>query len=251
MTHMFVPGPVDVDPEVLQSQARPMMPHRSKVFEDLFRQAGERSRALFNTHNRVFIVTASGSGLQEAAVRNLVEAKMLVCVNGAFAERWYDVAACNGKQVDRFEAQWNHPVDPHSLAEKVRGQGYEVVAVVHNETSTGLENPVREIAAAVRATSPETLICVDTVSSLGGVKIEMDTWGLDMVLSSSQKCLALPPGLALGAVSDRAMAKAGTVPGRGWYFDFVQLEKHRLKTRRPLPQPCRWYMPSISSSSAF
>jgi len=100
---------------------------------------------------------------------------------------------------------------------------------VHNETSTGLQNPVREVAEAVRAASPETLICVDAVSSLGGVKIEMDAWGLDMLLTSSQKCLALPPGLALAAVSDRALAKAETVANRGWYFDLVRMEKHRLK----------------------
>jgi aspartate aminotransferase-like enzyme len=105
--------------------------------------------------------------------------------------------------------------------------------VVHNETSTGLQNPVQEIAAAARQASPETLICVDAVSSLGGARIEMDAWGLDMVLTSSQKCLALPPGLGLGAVSDRAMAYAESVPQRGWYFDLVRMEKHRIKDSTP------------------
>jgi aspartate aminotransferase-like enzyme len=107
------------------------------------------------------------------------------------------------------------------------------VVVVHNETSTGLQNPVKEIAEAVHAVSPDTLIFVDAVSSLGGAKIEMDAWGLDMVLTSSQKCLALPPGLALGAVSDRAMEKAKSVENRGWYFDLVRMEKHRLKDSSP------------------
>jgi aspartate aminotransferase-like enzyme len=105
--------------------------------------------------------------------------------------------------------------------------------LVHNETSTGLQNPIQEIAAAVHATSPDTLVCVDAVSSLGGVKIETDAWGLDMVLTSSQKCLALPPGLALAAVSDRAMAYAEQVPDRGWYFDLVRLEKHMDKDSTP------------------
>jgi aspartate aminotransferase-like enzyme len=230
---MFVPGPVDVDPEVLQAQTHPMVPHRSKEFEALFRRAEEKSRQLFNTRNRVFIVTASGSGLQEAAVRNLVRSKVLLCINGAFAERWFDVAASNGKAADRFETGWDQPIDPRKLAEAARGHGYEAVMVVHNETSTGLENPVSEIASAVREASPETLICVDTVSSLGGVPFEMDKWGLDLVLTSSQKCLALPPGLALAAVSDRAMEKASQVPDRGWYFDLVRLEKHRLKDSTP------------------
>jgi aspartate aminotransferase-like enzyme len=119
------------------------------------------------------------------------------------------------------------------VAEALNRQHYEILTVVHNETSTGLENPVKEIAAAARRASPDTLICVDAVSSLGGVKLEMDSWGLDVVLTSSQKCLALPPGLALGAVSDRAMEYAPQVPERGWYFDLVLMEKHRLKDSTP------------------
>jgi aspartate aminotransferase-like enzyme len=110
---------------------------------------------------------------------------------------------------------------------------YEVITLVHNETSTGVQNPIREIAAVVRSLRPNTLICIDAVSSLGGVKIEMDSWGLDMVLASSQKCLALPPGLALAAVSDRALAYAQEVPDRGWYFDLVRMEEHLQKDSTP------------------
>jgi aspartate aminotransferase-like enzyme len=104
---------------------------------------------------------------------------------------------------------------------------------VHNETSTGMQNPVKEVAEAVRAVAPDTLILVDAVSSLSGAKIEMDAWGLDMVLTSSQKAIALPPGLALAAVSDRALEKAKSVENRGWYFDLLLLEKHRLKDSSP------------------
>jgi len=107
------------------------------------------------------------------------------------------------------------------------------VTIVHNETSTGMQNPVKEIAEAVHTVSPDTFIFVDAVSSLGGAKIEMDAWGIDMLLTSSQKCLALPPGLALGAVSDRAMEKAKSVENRGWYFDLIRMEKHRLKDSSP------------------
>lgn len=233
MAHMFVPGPVDVDPEVMLAQTRAMIPHRSKEFETLYRQVEEKSRLLFNTDFRVFLAAASGSGLQEAAVRNFVKEKVLVCINGAFAERWYEVAVSNGKQVDRIDAAWDQPVTPEMIPDKMRGKDYEAILLVHNETSTGLQNPVKEIASAVHEISPNTLICVDTVSSLGGVKIEMDKWGLDMVLSSSQKCLALPPGLALGAVSDRALDYARGVPDRGWYFDLIRMEKHRLKDSTP------------------
>jgi len=230
---MFVPGPVDVDPEVLAAQARPMLPHRSKEFEAIFQQAENKSRQLFYTQYRVFLSASSGSGFQEAAVRNFAKESVLACVNGAFAERWYEVAVSNGKNADKVEAEWEQPIQPDQVAEALRRKHYEMITVVHNETSTGLQNPVKEIAAAAREVSPDTLICVDAVSSLGGAKIEMDAWGLDMVLTSSQKCLALPPGLSLAAVSDRAMAYAEGVPNRGWYFDLVRLEKHRTKDSTP------------------
>lgn len=233
MAPMFVPGPVDVDAEILQAQTRPMLPHRSKEYEEIFHRAENKARRLFGTQYRVFISTSSGTGLQEAAVRNFARERVLACVNGAFGGRWHDVAVSNGKQVVRLEFEWNQPVDPQAVAEALRAQPAEIVTVVQNETSTGLQNPVDEIAAAVRAVSPETLVCVDAVSSLGGAPMEMDAWGLDFVLTSSQKALALPPGLALGATADRALEKAEQVPDRGWYFDLVRLEKSRLKNSTP------------------
>lgn len=233
MPRMFVPGPVDVDDEVLQAQAQPMVPHRSKEFEALFRRASEKAQQLFYTQYRVFLTASSGTGLQEAAVRNFVDRKVLSCVNGAFADRWYEVAISNGKEAEKLAFEWDQPVDPDRVADAVKAGGFEALTIVHNETSTGMQNPVKEVAEAVHAVAPDTLILVDAVSSLGGAKIEMDAWGLDMVLTSSQKALALPPGLALGAVSDRAMGKAETVENRGWYFDLVRMERHRLKDSSP------------------
>ena len=233
MSLMFIPGPVDVDPAVLAAQAQPMLPHRSQEFETIFRNASEKAKNLFYTNTRVIITASSGSGLQEAAVRNFARRKILACTNGAFSERWYEVAIANGKQVDKLESPWNQPISAEKVYESLRKEPYEALLLVHNETSTGLENPVREIAAAARQASPETLICVDAVSSLGGVKIEMDDWGLDFLLTSSQKCLGLPPGLGLAAVSDRALEYARGVPERGWYFDLVLMEKHRLKDSTP------------------
>jgi predicted phosphoserine aminotransferase len=230
---MFVPGPVDVDDEVLQAQAQPMLPHRSKEFEKIFRRASEKAQKLFLTQNRVFLSASSGTGFQEAAIRNLVDKKVLSCVNGAFANRWYDVAVTNGKEVEKLEFEWDQPVDPERVAATAKNGGFKALTIVHNETSTGIQNPVKEVAEAVRAVAPGTLILVDAVSSLSGVKIETDAWGLDMVLTSSQKAIALPPGLALAAVSERAMEKAKTVENRGWYFDLLRLEKHRVKDSSP------------------
>jgi aspartate aminotransferase-like enzyme len=230
---MFVPGPVDVDPAVLQAQTQAMLPHRSAEFEALFHRAEGKARQLFFTEHRVFLTASSGTGLHEAAVRNFVHGRVLSCVNGAFGARWHDVAATNGKQVTRLEFPWNEPVDPQGVSEALQAEPYDALLVVHNETSTGLENPVQEILEAARHASPETILCVDAVSSLGGARIEMDAWGIDFLLTSSQKSLALPPGLGLGGTSDRALARAEHVPDRGWYFDLVRLEKHRLKNSTP------------------
>lgn len=233
MVHLFIPGPVNVHPDVLAVMARPMLPHRGPEFETVFHRAEEKARKLFYTKHRVFLTASSGTGLQEAAVRNFVNGKMLSCVNGAFGQRWYDVAQENGKQVDILKTKSHQPITGELVTEALKGKDYDIVAVVHNETSTGLMNPIQEIAAAVHKVSPETLMCVDAVSSLSGANLEMDAWGLDMVLTSSQKCLALPPGLGLAAVNDRALARAEQVPNRGWYFDFLRLEKHRLKDSTP------------------
>jgi aspartate aminotransferase-like enzyme len=151
---------------------------------------------------------------------------VLSCVNGAFAERWFDVAVSNGKQATRLEAEWNQPIRGEMVAQALRQKRYEVITVVHNETSTGLAEPGagnrgRQCGKPARI----RLICVDAVSSLAGARLEMDAWGLDMVLTSSQKCLALPPGLGLAAVSDRALDTPKGCQTRGWYFDLLRLEK--------------------------
>jgi aspartate aminotransferase-like enzyme len=231
---MFVPGPVDVDPDVLEAQAKPMIPHRTAEFNEFFRGTEAKLKKVFLTENRIFQPPATGSGMQEAGVRNLAQKDVLSCVNGAFSERWYNVAVTNGKQADRLDAAWGEPILPEQLAEALKQKSYEAVTIVHNETSTGVMNPLEELAQVVHDLSPDTLILVDAVSSLGGAKIETDAWGLDFVLTSSQKCFALPPGMSFAAVSDRALEKAETVDNRGWYFDLLRLEKHRIKNSTPM-----------------
>jgi aspartate aminotransferase-like enzyme len=234
MSPMFVPGPVDVAPEVLQAQAKPMLPHRGKEFEAIFQGASEKAKALFCTQYRVFLGTHSGSGMQEAGIRNFVQQDVLSCVNGSFAERWWNVASANGKKADKLEVPWGEAITPELLADALKAKHYEAVTIVHNETSTGVENPIQALCAVVQDVSPDTLILVDAVSSLGGVKVEMDAWGIDFLLTSSQKCLALPPGLSLASANDRAMKKAESVENRGWYFDLLLMEKHRLKDSTPM-----------------
>jgi predicted phosphoserine aminotransferase len=234
MSPMFVPGPVDVAPEVLAAQTRSMMPHRSKDFEAIFQRTESKLRQIFYTQSRVFQVSASGSGCQEAGIRNFVEDSVLCCVNGAFADRWFKVATSNGKNADALVVPWGQAITPGLLSDALKKKNYEAVTIVHNETSTGVENPVKDLATVVHEISPETLILVDAVSSLGGTKIEMDAWGIDFLLTSSQKCFALPPGMSFAGANDRAMKKAESVSNRGWYFDLVLMEKHRLKDSTPM-----------------
>ncbi|HQF71929.1 MAG TPA: aminotransferase class V-fold PLP-dependent enzyme, partial [Promineifilum sp.] len=180
---------------------------------------------VFFTRQTVLITASSGTGLWEAGVRNLVNKKVLTCVNGAFAQRFSDVARLNGKATEVLDVPWGQPILPEQVAERLATGEFDAVTVVHNETSTGVTSNIRDIARAVRAlpNGSDIMILVDSVSGLAGARIEMDAWDLDMVLASSQKAFALPPGIAFCAVSDRAMAKAKTVPDRGYYFDFISL----------------------------
>ena len=226
---MFVPGPVDVAPEVFAAMSKPVLPHRSNEYEAIYQRAAKKCEDLFYTKYRVFIGTHSGSGMQETGIRNLVQKDVLCCVNGAFSERWYEVAIGNGKQADKLEAEWGKAIEPEALREALKKKHYEAVTIVHNETSTGCESPVKELCAVIKEVSPDTMILVDAVSSLAGTKIEMDAWGIDFLLTSSQKCIALPPGLSLAGTTDRALEKAKTVTNRGWYFDLLIMEDYRIK----------------------
>jgi predicted phosphoserine aminotransferase len=156
-------------------------------------------------------------------------------VNGAFSKRWQEVTEANGKANEVLEVEWGQPILADQIVERLAGGGFDAVAVVHNETSTGVTSPVQEIAQAVRQMpgGQEIMILVDAVSSLSGARIEVDAWDLDVVLTSSQKAFALPAGLAFCSVSDRALEKARTIEHRGYYTDFLLLEKYLLRNQTP------------------
>lgn len=234
---LFIPGPTDVLPDVLAAQTAPMIGHRSDEFEDLFARCASGLQDLFYTTQPVYIVAATGTGLQEAAIRNAVAVRVLNFVNGAFSQRWHQVALGCAKEAIRVDVTWNTAVKPAAVEEALHrtlDEGpVDAITVVHNETSTGVTSPVDEICAVVRTISPATLVMVDAVSSFGGTRIPFDNWDLDLCLASSQKAMALPPGLAFCAVSQRLLAHAAMVEGRGWYFDFLNLEKYRARNTTP------------------
>lgn len=232
---LFIPGPTEVRPEILDAQTRWMIGHRMPEAAELFGRVQEKLRQVFLTDSRVYVAASSGTGWQEGSVRNLVGRKVLNCVNGAFADRWRQVTEANGKANAVLEAPWGEPILPGTVVERLADGQFDAVTIVHNETSTGVLSPIQEIAAAIRAlpNGDEIMILVDSVSGLSGAELRFDEWDLDMVFTSSQKAFALPPGLAFAAVSDRALAKAQTVENRGYYFDLLDLEKYLLRNQTP------------------
>lgn len=212
-----------------------MIGHRMPECADLIGSIKPKLAQIFFTQQTVLITASSGTGLWEAAVRNCIGRKALNCVNGAFADRFKDVTVLNGKANEVLEVPWGQPILPEQVVDRLSTGQFDAVTLVHNETSTGVTSPIREIAQAIRAMpgGQDIMILVDSVSGLAGARIEMDAWDLDVVLSSSQKAFAMPPGIAFCAVSDRAMEKAKTVPDRGYYFDFITLAKSMVKNQTP------------------
>jgi aspartate aminotransferase-like enzyme len=223
----FNPGPTWVRPEILQEMSRPMIGHRSAEFKDLFRRINADLKPLFATVQDTFVVTASGTGVMQAALENCVAQRVLVTMCGAFSERWAGIAESLGFEVDRLDAGWGKAVDPEQLADHMRSRRghYDAVTITHNETSTGVTNDVSALARVVREASADTLVLVDSVSALGGMPVRFDDWALDVCLASVQKGLALPPGITVMAISKRALDRARKHPYRGTYFDFLEYKK--------------------------
>lgn len=236
---LFIPGPVEVRKEILDAQTAWMIGHRSSDFADLYARLQPKLKAAFKTEkSRVYTYTSSGSGVWESASRNCVRdgQKILHLVAGAFSERWLGVSEENGKQVDVLEVEWGQAIKPEQLAEALKKETYDAVACVYNETSTGVLHPVAEYAEIMK-NYPDTLFLVDAVSAFLGADIRVDEWGIDVCLTSSQKAMALPPGIAFAAVSDRTLERAKEVKNRGYYFDMLSMEKSHVKNNTPATPP--------------
>ncbi|MBV9774982.1 MAG: alanine--glyoxylate aminotransferase family protein [Gemmatimonadetes bacterium] len=233
----FLPGPTEVRPEVLRAMTRPMIGHRGAEMSALLREVDGPLRAVFRTTRPVYVASSSATGLMEGAIRNGVRRRALSLVNGAFSARFRDLVPDCGREVETYEVPWGEAHDPGELLRHLRAGGFDAVTVVHSDTSTGVLNPLRDLAEAVRAAERETgeeiLLLVDGVTSVGGALVEMDEWGLDFLLTGSQKALALPPGLAFGAASPRMLRRAESIPARGQYFDLVEFEAQWAKHQTP------------------
>ena len=224
----FVPGPTWVRPALLQEMTRPMIGHRSAEFKTLYRSIITNLKPLFATTQDTFVATCSGTGLMEAALINCVPRRVLITTCGAFSEKWAAIAESCGFEVDRLDAGWGNAIDPETLADHLgsRRAHYDAVTLTQNETSTGVTNDVAALARVVHDVSPETLVLVDAVSALAGMPMRFDEWAIDVCFASVQKCIALPPGISVFAVSQRALDRAKKTPYRGIYFDFLQFKKN-------------------------
>lgn len=228
----FLPGPTEVRAEVLEAQLRPMIGHRGKPMEQLIAEMQPALREVFRTARPVYIASSSATGLMEAAVRNGARRRVLALVNGAFSERFYQIALACGFETDALRVPLGEAHAPDQVADALRGHAYDAVTVVHSETATGVLNPIADIARVVHDTG-DVVLLVDSVTGVAGAPVESDAWALDFVLTGSQKALALPPGLALGVAQDAMLARARGARARGIYFDLVEFDKYLAKNQTP------------------
>ena len=235
---LVLPGPVEVREEILQAQTQWMIGHRSTAFADLYARMQVKLKQAFKTENRVILLGSSGTGWWEGASRNCIrdDKKVLHLIGGAFSERWAEISQMNGKQVDTIKVEWGQAHTAQMVADAMAKQTYDAVCAVHNETSTGVTNPIKAIGEVVRQYE-DTLFLVDTVSGFLGAELRTDDWGIDFALTSSQKAFALPPGLAFAAVSERVLKRAAQVPYRGYYFDLLEITKMGDKNNTPSTPP--------------
>lgn len=238
---LFIPGPVDVNQDVLDQFATPQIGHRTKEATELQKSISEKMQKLMYTDNAIILSTSSGTGLMEAAIRSCTKKRAAVFAVGAFGKRWHQIAEGNNVPADIFMSEPGQPTTPEMVEEALKTGKYDVVTVTHNETSSGIMNPVFEIGEVIKKYD-DVLYLVDTVSSLGGAKIEVDKCGIDICVTSTQKCIGLPPGLALCSVSERAIERAKTVENRGYYFDLVKLYDKAVKSYQYPSTPSTQHM---------
>jgi aspartate aminotransferase-like enzyme len=229
---LHIPGPVEVSEKTFRAFCSPMIGHRGQGFKDLYTTIQPRLQALFHTRQPVFISTSSAWGVMEAAIRNLVSKKVLNCMNGAFSDKWFDVAQRCGKQAEALRVPWGSPIRAELIDARLATGEFDALTLIHNETSTGTMSPLSEIAA-LKHKYPHVLFIADAVSSLSAIKIDFDALRLDLLLTGSQKALALPPGISLFACSPAAFDRAAKAADRGYYFDFLEFQKNGAQNMTP------------------
>ncbi|HZK42773.1 MAG TPA: alanine--glyoxylate aminotransferase family protein [Syntrophomonadaceae bacterium] len=237
---LFIPGPVEVRKDVLEKMSTPMISHRSKEASQLQRRISEKLKKMLFTNEEILISTSSGSGLMEGAIRSCTLKKAAVFSAGAFGKRWYEMAIANNVPADLFEVEMGQANTVDMIDEVLATGKYDLVTITHNETSTGMMNPIEEFAPVINKYS-NIVWCVDAVSSAGGSEIKVDELGIDICISSTQKALGLPPGISICTFSQKAVERAKEVNHRGYYldllklYDYIQKRDYQYPTTPSLP----------------
>jgi len=229
---LFTPGPVEVCAKTLAAFARPMIGHRGEDFKNLYRDVHQKLQTLFGTKQPVFLSTSSAWGVMEASIRNLVNRGVLCCMCGAFSDKWLDVARRCGKNAEPLQVEWGKHIGHKDLDGALASGKFDTVTLIHNETSTGIMNPLPEICCTL-AKYPDVVLILDTVSSFSAMNIDMDALGIDVMLTGAQKALALPPGFSLFSVSEKGFARAEKQRDRGYYFDFLEFKEQQASWMTP------------------
>jgi aspartate aminotransferase-like enzyme len=224
---LFTVGPVEVRDEVLEAMTKPMIIHRGEDYTRLQKGIVEKLHKVLDTDMHILMAPASASGFLESCVRCGVSKKMLGISNGSFGERWQTIGSANGKAVQKIDVPWGLAVKANDVEDRV-DDDVEAVAIVSNESSTGVLNPLRDMIDTVRM-KHDPLIFVDGVTAVGGIDFDLRKLDIDALVFGTQKALALPPGLAIICVSDRLLEKARKVECRGYYFDLVEIKKYADK----------------------
>ena len=229
---LFIPGPVEVKKPILKEMGHWMIGHRNQEFMDLYADTIPKAKKLLNTEQNVFLSTSSSSGIWELGARNLVDKKVLNCVMGAFSDKWGKTCELNGKEAERIEEPIGKAVKADDIRAKLEEGNFDALTIVHNETSTGVMSNLEKVSRVMKD-FPGVTFMVDAVSSMTAVPIDFDKLGIDLIFAGVQKAFALPPGLAVFAVSDRAMEKAKTIKNRGYYFNLDVFAKYHAKNQTP------------------
>jgi aspartate aminotransferase-like enzyme len=231
-TNLRIPGPTPLNDAVREASSRQMVNHRGPEFKELITRVSGRLQAAFKTHNDMLILTCSGTGALEAAIVNFLSPgdPVLAVSIGSFGNRFAKIAATYGADVTKMDVELGHAADPADVADRLRamvaaGTPAKAVLLTHNETSTGVENPLASLSAAIRSAAPDALLLIDGISGLGAVPFETDEWGLDVVTTGSQKSWMSQPGIAMVSVSERAWKANESATMPRFYFDLAKARK--------------------------
>ena len=232
---LLIPGPTEVSPQILQEQTRLLIGHRSKEFTEFYGGLTGKLSKFFElpAGYQPTTTTSSGTLWFDIVGRCIVKKKALCCINGAFSQRFAEIVRNCGKEADFIEAEWGSVAKPDAIAEKLESGQYDTLTMCHNESSTGTRSPVAEVGKMLKKDYPEVMFAVDSVSSMGGDKTLPHEMGTDVLFASTQKCFALPPGLAIAFVTDRALERAKELPNRGGYTDILEIFEFEKKHQTP------------------